>query len=266
MLREVIRLLGPGWLVRDELPDGTECDNRVLYAIALVLDAFLQRRQDGVQAAQPSTAPDDALPRIARDRLILRGPNESRDALVVRLNRAITDHRTKGNAFTLQEQVRGYLSPHLIRSATVDQRGTWKRIDRDGTRETVRTSTWAWDGVSLAAARTRWWLIVYPTTDVPKRPWAKSAPWGATGKVWGTPKATWGSTATSDEIAGLRLIARSWKPAGTGCLWIIVCFVDASAAFAPATPGPDGTWGNWSKNQAGTQVRARSADGIYIRP
>ncbi len=272
IFRALVRKLGPGWLVKETLPDGTEVDNRILYSIALVLDALAARIQLGILARFPGPAgaksttpgaPEDALSLIGRDRIIIRGPNEASDVYALRLIRAIDDHRVRGNAWALMEQIRGYCSPHEVRIRTVDQHGNWKTLERDGSRSEYRNSAWDWDGTALEDGRARFWVLIYPTTGTPQRPWQRSY-WGAVSGDWGEAKRTWGSTATTDDVASIRKIVRAWKPAGTSCKWIVIVWDDT--AFDPedtAPPLPDGTWRHWSKNSAGTQVATRDSSAMY---
>lgn len=262
-IRKLIPALGPAWLTKDQV-QGEETDSRMLYPGALVSDALLERARLGTRARFPGGgAPEDALAYIGRDRSIIRGPSESREAYEARLQRAIDDHRVRGNPWALMEQVRGYCSPHAIRCRTVDEHGNWRTIDRDGTRSTYRASAWDWDGSTLSAAWARFWLLIYPTTGTPKQPWDREGTWGD-GATWGDDGETLGSTATPDDVQAIRSIVRTWKRAGSRCLWILVVFDDT--AFDPADtapPLPDGTWGDWSMNSGGVQVPTRSTDAIY---
>ncbi len=261
MIRDLVPLLGPSWLVKDRLPDGTECDSRVLYAVGLLCDALLERLQLGVEAQHPELAPDDALPRIARDRGILRGPDEPRASLEVRLTRALTDARVKGTAWALHDQIRGFCQPYSVRVATVDQRGTWKQTNYDGARSTTRGTAWDWDGATpFEDYRGRFWVLVYPRAA---EPIFERVKWGA--RKWGATNATWGTTATPAQGRGLMQLLKTWKPAGTRPLFLIGVDPD-STDFEPtetAPPLPDGTWGDNHVMSAGIQVPARSLDGKY---
>ena len=261
--RSIVRYLAPRWATRDRVLD-QETDSRVLYSVAVTLDAMAERVRLGVLSRFPGLGPADSLPVLGRDRRIVRGPAESESNYVLRLKRWLDDHRTRGNAWALLEQIRGYLSPYAVRVRTVDEHGNWHTIDRDGTRSTYRASAWDWDGSALSAAHSRFWVLIYATADA--KPWARLAPWGEPGEVWGAAGKTWGSTATPEEIAGLRRIVDYWRPAGTRCVQIIYCFEDSM--FAPsdtAPPLPDGTYGSWGKYSGSVKVHARNRDAIYIR-
>lgn len=264
-LRTMIRKLGPGWLVKDQLqlPDGTtvEVDNRVLYAILLVFDALIDRAKDGIKARFPGAgATEDSLQYIGRDRLILRGPSESREVYEARLPGAVDKHRTRGNAFRLMEQIRAYCSPHEVRVRVWYDSGKVYTLERDGTTSVDRETDWDWDGqFGNEGIWSRFWVIIYPTTGSPQQPWAQPL-WGAVN--WG--EFTWGSTATVADVQAIRSIIETWKPEGTHCKNIIIAFDDTSFdPTAAAPPLPDGTWGPETKNDGGEQVPTRNERSAY---
>lgn len=264
-LRTMIRKLGPGWLVKDQitLADGStvEVDNRVLYAVLVLYDALIQRAKLGIKARFPGAgATADSLRYIGRDRLILRGPAEARDIYEARLRGAVEKHRTRGNAWRLMEQIRAYCSPHEVRIRVWTDRGKVYTLDRDGTESVNRETDWNWDGLfGVDGVWSRFWVIIYPTTGSPRQPWDQPL-WGAVN--WG--EFTWGSTATLADVQAIRAIVETWKPEGTHCRNIIIAFGDAD--FDPedaAPPLPDGTWGPVSENEGGEQVPTRNENAAY---
>lgn len=268
-LVRMLRDLGPAWATQETIRVGDETvtvEERGLYAIAKTIDAKRARLRAAVKARFPGGgAPDDALGYIGRDRQILRGPEESPEAYAQRLVRYLDDWRLAGTAWAMLEQLRAFMTPHQVRLRIYNNHGTCRTIDRDGTRSRVRGTNWDWDGTPNAWSR--FWVLIYVTTDSPSQPWARCNPWGTPGETWGMADRTWGSTARPNEVAGVLQIIRTWKPAGSRCVFAMVVFDDT--AFQPsdtAPPLPDGTWGNWSKNVAGVQVPARSSDAIYWRP
>lgn len=167
-----------------------------------------------------------------------------------RLKAWLDDRKTAGNPYTLMQRLAEYLGdgPWF---RTVDNSGNWYERAADGTRSALlRQANWDWDGD--AAAWARFWVIVYDFR-------AAESTWGS--GTWGD-GGTWGSTASSDEVATLKAIANDWKPAGTTCVNIIVALDDAS--FDPTAPEPDGTWGHWSENSGGTQVATRLGTARYL--
>ncbi len=168
--RQLIRKLGPGWLVKDRVreADGTEVetDSRVLFPIMAMLDATAKRAELGVQARMPGLAPEDALEHIGRTFTVLRGPEETTEGYEARLQRGIDDHRVNGNPFALMEQIRGYCAPHAVRVRVYNNHGNCFTLERDGTRSIVESTAWNWDGSMGASKRSRFWVLIYPTVPV----------------------------------------------------------------------------------------------------
>lgn len=272
--RSLVRRLGPGWLVKDELPDGTEVDNRFLYAVSLVLDAQLERFREGILARFPGPAgarsrstpgaPADALHLIGRDRLIRRGPAEPADHFESRCVRAIDDHRVRGNAWALLEQIQGMLAPRAVKVALVNEHGNFYTIDADGTRTRDKHTAWDWDGSALEDAWARSWVVIYTEGGVPFEEgpaWGDDDQWGG---AWGTDGYTWGSTATPDEAIGVQQTLPDWIMAGSRVQNVILSFDDSD--FDPsdsAPPLPDGTWGPEYKIVGGVAVPNRNTHARY---
>lgn len=254
-LGKLIRFLGPKWLTRDKDvgPAKVETDSRVLYTMALYYDATVDRIERGIKQRFPGGgAAADALPYIGRDRNIIRGPAQSRASWELQLIRAWDDWQLAGIAWSLLEQRRAFLSPFAMRLATVDVHAKWSIIGADGARSVEKATAWNWDTLN-----SRWWRFWTVIDMTGFEPWEPSPPWGDPdlwGGAWGTPGYTWGSTATPDDIAGLRRIVRTWKPEGTFCEFIVIVFDNTSGAFEPdatAPPAPDGDWHLWMNRDTG---------------
>lgn len=232
--RRAFKKLMPSWLTTGE-------GALVHFAIGFVIDGFAKRWVRGLQARFPELAPEDALAALGRDRKIIRGIGEPREAYAARLVAWLDKHPKRGNPYALLEQIREYCQAD-VRVRTVDARGNWYTIDRDGTRSAeLDTGTWEWDAMD-PARWSRFWLIIYPTSA--GEPWEATAgevgDAGLWGGVLGGTGLTVGTTATPEHVSKVRTIIRDWQPDGTRCEWVIVAFDDAS--FDPATPEPDGTW------------------------
>jgi hypothetical protein len=261
---ENIKFWLPSWL-GGAGSSGTD-DEKVAGSLGLMLDDYAARARFGLLSRFPGVAVylDDeaALAAIGRDRRITRGINEPAAAYAVRLKRALDDHHTRGNPYTMLAQLQAYLqAPCVVR--TVDRRGNWYSIDGDGNRSSsLNTGNWEWDELG-PEDWSRFWVIIYPVggTD----PWAVSGAWGAPtlygdgtfGNAGKDPKYTFGTTATPDQVASVRAIIRDWKPAGTTCEWILIAFDDATFTPDGATD-PAGEWGTWS-NGTGGPVRLDTA-------
>lgn len=295
--RKLIRFMGPKWLVGDKVdnPDGTqtETDSRILYPLMLMFDAFTDRLRLGIRARMIGFAPADARSYIGQGLDIPIGPAEADAAYEARLTSGIDDKRIAGAYQAILKQIAGYCSPYAVRVRLVNERGTWYTRERDGTFSIVTGTAWDWDGKSVLARRgiagpglpitppfsqggttrvpwSRFWVLIYPTTDVPKKPWDRDGTWGDGLEVWGNSTTqTWGSTASPDDVTAIRRIVQRWKPAGTHCMHILIVFNDTS--FAPtdtSPPNADGKWesdGKYDSATPGRKVPARNANAIYWR-
>lgn len=280
--RQLIPFLGPSWFTKDKVtnPDGsqTETDSRVLYSLMVMLDAMTARITAGVTASFIGLGPDDAQAMIGQDRQCLRGPAESAVAYAVRLQTVIDDARLSGNAWSLLSQIRGYCAPNPVRVRLYNDHGNCYTIDRSGARSVVRHTIWNWDGLGVGTGSnalpspgtvgvtqwSRFWVVIYPATGGSPQPWQRSSTWGTAGQVWGpaNTKTTWGSTATADDVFAIQRIVRTWKPFGSRCSKIIVCF-DDTALDPNVGPLPNGTWGNDGKYVGGVMVAARNTNCLY---
>ena len=261
--RVLRKFMGPAWLTQDG-------ESELLgYVLDLIKDGYMERLRKGLLARFPqndptgqTTAPDDALAAMGRDRRIIRGVNETSQAYAVRLIQWLDTWKTAGNPFALMNQIAAYLGPGPS-YRTVDIRGNWYSRAADGTPSVLlQQANWDWDGATDALARwSRFWIVIYPNGL-----WAAGPKWGDAGAKWGTPGRTWGSTATSDEVSTIKTIVSQWKPAGTRCINIIIAFDPTS--FDPTTVRdgtglPDGNWGQWSKQVGGAYVPSRLATARY---
>ena len=143
--RELFRNLVPSWL---RSGDG----ERLLYCVGLLLDGAVERLRLAQESSDPTTAPEDALQYIGRDRRIRRGVNEPADAYAVRLVRYLDDHLVQGTPWALMDQVYAYMQTPGVTLRTVDRRGNWCERSPDGTRvRTPDTGDWDWDGGPLSS-------------------------------------------------------------------------------------------------------------------
>lgn len=241
----------PSWLAEGE-------GEALWWSMSVMIDAFLQRTYDGLRARFPTYAPTDALRYISRDRKIVRGIGETDAEFAERLIRWLDDHKVRGNPFALMEQLQAYCRTgdpdYMVRVRTVDRRGNWYTIDRDGTRSvTLDSGNWSWDALAASPSWARFWVIIYPYLD---EPWSDSPEWGD-GRLYGDKVSTIGTTATLAEVAAVRQIVREWKPAGTRCENIIIAFDDTS--FDPTAPEPTGDWDKMSDSPISWKKRLATA-------
>lgn len=240
---------------------------KVAFALDLIKDAFMRRLvfglrvrfpQDPIDPTGQTTAPEDALAAMGRDRRVVRGINESAASYAARLVTWLDERQTAGNPFTMMRQLAAYTGASTGCSfRTVDVRGNWYSRDANGVESAVlKTSNWDWDGDT--ARWSRFWVIIYPGTL-----WTATTDTWAGGLKWGDPTLVWGfADMTPEHATTLRAIVNDWKPAGTRCQNIIVAFDPAS--FNPSAPEPDGQWGKWSKIDGGVRVPSRITTARYL--
>jgi len=251
-IRKIARKLLPSWL-----QDGD--GEKVVYLLAATKDGRLEWETEAVAARWPEYAPDDALPKLGRERRILRGPDEARASYETRLKGWIPAHKRRGHAFGILEQLDGYLQPHVCRFRLITNTGMWYTRDSDDSESWLRANptNWDWDGSS--SSWWRFWVIIYPPADGSL--WARTK-WGQGN--WGS-GGTLGSTATREQVQTIRSLVREWMPAHAMCMNIIIAFdwSDFAPTAAPGAPMPDGTWGDWLKHGTDPAVQSRDLDAIY---
>jgi hypothetical protein len=225
---------------------------RMVYALfAVELDALAEAATQAVLARFPDRCPEDALPYHGRDRGIARGPLEPADSYRGRLLFWIEAWRGAGIGSTLLDQIAGYIQPRTCRMRIITQAGLVYTREANGTFTVSRAAgSWNWDGQT--SLWSRFVVVIYPGSDL----WQQGPTWGGGGQ-WATPGRTWGTTATPEDVASVRLLVKDWKPAQSLCESIIIAF-DAASFDAAMTSWPDGNWALASKWDAGTQMRVRS--------
>jgi len=217
----------------------------MVYAfVGLPLDIIAEAVNQAVKTRFPELAPDDALPYIGRDRVIIRGPLEPAASYRLRLLLWIEAWLGSGVGRAMLDQIAGFLTPRAARIRIWTQVGVIYTREADGsfTIERVAGDLWNWDGQTSMWAR--FWVVIYSIADVP---WTRHPPYGGTSGTWGSRTGlTWGSSATVAEARSIRGIIDEFKPALSKCQNVIISF-DATA-FAPtdtAPPLPAGTWGEY---------------------
>lgn len=242
----------------------TERAAKLVYSmVGLPLDLVAQASLEAAKVGFPLECPADALPYLGRDRGIRRGPQEPEESYRQRLLIWIESWRKAGIGRGMLDQLAGFLTPNECVLRIWTQTGMVYTREADGTFSVVRAGSgvWDWDGHTELWAR--FWVVIYSVDGVP---WERDGTWGD-GELWGeTVDGTWGSTATINEVEGIRAIVSDWKPAAAVCKNIIVSFdADAFDPTDTSPPLPDGTWGRWGKNVAGRMTRARDDRAIYWR-
>jgi len=239
--------------------------SRYMFCMAIMYDALADAASLAVRARFPDCAPDDALPYLAQDRQIDRGPNEPRDSYDQRLIQWLDLWRHAGSQPAILQALSSYFLPstttvETVNDTTTDDLTAWD-VSVAGAQPPTHyldsPGNWDWDGQRVPG---RSWVIVY------NGPWAQTQTWGD-GSVWGDDNVLM----TSEEGGALRGLVAKWKAAGNSVPWIIIAF-DPSWFVPTLPPGspllPDGQWGPWYKVEvvagARTYVPSRTSTALYV--
>jgi hypothetical protein len=252
-LRKLLGYLLPYWAANDE------ADGALAWSLAAMIDIDLERMRSGLEARFPSRAGASALAQAGRDRLILRGRDETDAHYAARLKawRYPRGHRVRGSVFALLEQISAYFGGGFELYG-IDRNGN-KRVRSAGDAESYSYgNAWTWDGGAAAQWARQWIVIDGSSLFRAQYDWGDASLWGG---ALGTSGYCIGMRDASAEdwraVVGLTEGQHRWLPAGTQGEWIVVS-MDGS------TPVPDATWEDWSVTTAGVRVAARDADMRYI--
>jgi hypothetical protein len=239
--------------------------SRYMFCMAVMWDALSDAALLAVRARFPDCAPDDALPYLAQDRQIDRGPNEPRASYNQRLIEWLDLWIHAGGQPSILQALSSYFLPATTTIETVNDTTTDDLTAWDVSVAGVQPPThyledpgnWNWDDQRIPG---RSWVIIY------NGPWSLTDTWGD-GSVWGDADVT----PTAEEAGALRAQIAKFKAAGNSVIWIILAF-DPSWFVPTLPPGdpllPDGQWGPWYKVEvvagARTYVPSRTATALYV--
>lgn len=288
-IREALLALMPRWAVdrvpQPGAPEGV--GGPYHYGYGLVLDGLKDWIYQGVRArfvdhsvvGQSTGAPEDALPLIGLMQQIVRGFQETSIAYRTRCRTALDAWRHAGSSYGVMLELAGYVSPAQISMSVVSAVSVWEYITNGvflsgplatGRLDNAGSHQWNWDGTMLNGEWSTAWIIMY-TTGV----FAPEGTWGD-GQLWndgvadpGVTEGTWGSTATYDQVAAIRDIARRWRPLHIRIVNIIFCFETPATAYNyTAPPGdptlPDGNWKIGTKYVTGVPMSSRVLNGSSV--
>lgn len=267
----------PGWLQSGHSRD--YIDSMVL-AIDALMEGVYQARY-GILSLDDDPPPD-AVPLIARDRNLPPGFVESAKDYFQRVAIWRQLWKTAGRMRPMLECLAAVWGPSTPKIRVVREFGwatdgiykaRWTTRNEDGTYEDYIAipSNWDWDGNHLPC---REWVIIYAPTTTPVM--GLDGTYGSLlAPVWGDSgtrgdgtydKKTIGTSAWREYVTRTQHVVDLFKPAHVKVQNIIIAFDQLS--FDPtAAPGsfgmPDGTWGNYSIQQGGIQVRTRLATARY---
>jgi hypothetical protein len=191
----------PWWLQRG-------LAGKIVFAIGKQFDAIADAAVQAVKRRFPSALWPDSLPLIGHDRKIRRGSAEADGVYASRLQRALDDHRTRGNPYAMLAQLHAYFATAPFLIELIYQSGRRYSMATDGTvtRDDIDY------GDRNIAKWARWTLIYHWPTTI-----NSFGKWGASGKKWGTgPTNLWGidpSSLTGAQVRDLVLIPTDWNAA-----------------------------------------------------
>lgn len=154
---KVFKTILPPWLLRTE---GT----KLIGGIADVIDDHRDRLVAGVKLRFPGLYTLEGIDRIGKERRLRRGPAETAEVFAERLPRWWEDHRTRGNAYALLNQMLAYFTGTLGPPYDcVSYRGLRYAMDANGdiTRDSI---TW---GTDESGNWANVWIILYNSAGLP---------------------------------------------------------------------------------------------------
>lgn len=200
----MFKAIMPPWLMRTE-------GLKVIGGIADVIDDHRDRSVAGVKLRFPGLYTNEGIDKISRERGLRRGPNESASVFAERLQRWWIDHRTRGSAYALLEQIYAYLDgtndpPFEV----ISYNGLRHIIDtnQDITRDSI---SWGTDG---SGDWSQVWVIIYYN----------------------------GATIADSVVDQYAAIARDWLAAHTVGHLVIILQKTRLWDYPQPVPDWDGTW------------------------
>ncbi len=211
-LRDLIISLTPPWLAK-------EVGGSVLRSIGTVLDALVDRTNQGVKLRMPGVATPTALGYIGNDRNIERGPNQPDPGYAIQLQQAFDTWQNAGGARTVLTQLRAFFGDGVpVEMRTVfgsDTLTVWHELLGDGlpAHKTTVSDNWNWDGLY------RWWwgiCVIDVSTLYTLDYWNFGGGWG------GADGGVWGSDAGYDNASAINKIVKKWKPCNVRAQVILI--------------------------------------------
>jgi hypothetical protein len=133
---------------------------RLLYSIAVQLDAAGDAIVAGVKMRFPNVYSSDSLPEIGSERRIRRGLTETSENYSARLRRWFEDHRRRGGAYALLKQLFFHYAPDNFPIALWYPSGTRYLMDVEG------HITWTLPAAPSHIANWARWSLLYFTDDL----------------------------------------------------------------------------------------------------
>lgn len=245
----------PTWL-SDGHPVSPSYGHRLVWALGLMVDAALDVAMQGSFSAVGKGTPT-ALEHIGQARGLLRNQGESDAAYAERLATWVDRAKENGSAYRLALAIHDYLSSHP-RVRIFRRNGECITVDHD--RSVTKTMTyWDWDSASHPERADWWsdiWIVIYTRkgSGDPIEQW-NTRP-GTLGSLTGEDGFALGHMATHAEVDAIKGLIQQCKAAHS-CVRAVI-WSSSTSLFVPGNNSsmPDGTWGAWSINIGGSQVKS----------
>lgn len=192
--RAVIEKLSPWWL-RGFIA------LRLLYAIAVHIDAVAEQVLQGVRRRFPGLDAGDSLGILGRERRIRRGRAEPDATYASRLLRWLDDHARRGGPYALLAQLAAHYAaaPFDIDLLYYSTQGYFMPAGDEVTRALLPAFVPDADTTKPG----RWWLFYHWPTAIPDDDtWDDAGTWDDGG--------VWDSSLSPEEVADLRLVPSEW--------------------------------------------------------
>lgn len=174
----------------------------ILRGIGVLLDGRMSLVSQAVRRRLPGQN-DDALPLLARDRVLRRGPAESAEQFAIRLRRWLTDHALRGNPYALLAQLHAFYTGGNFQIDLVYRSG--KRLIQDALGEVTRDYIDWEDFDEDPELWGRWWLFYHADSLE-----------DATASELATVPTDWGNAHTNGNVVVLYAETELWGyPPGT---------------------------------------------------
>lgn len=211
--------------------------------LAVMWDALGDGMAYAVRARFPDCCPSDALPWLAIDRQIDRGPNEAEASYRARLKLWLDLWRHAGSAQSVISALEiwwggGVEIETVAQSQSVGTAWDYTMGSGTVTHQLVSPPNWTWDDTDVAP---RAWVIVQGGGYAPS-----TLVYGA-GVTFGNVYC-WGINAPTSFAPWVRSQVAKWQSAGAQVPWIIMSW--DPTWFQPNSPAaklPDASYGDWAK-------------------
>jgi hypothetical protein len=208
---------------------------RILYAIAVVVDALGDALLAAVKIRFPNLYSTESLSPLGAERRKRRGRNESPESFAARLDAWWDTAKHSGDFCTIAKELAAYYLPTRVKIEIVSNNGTRYTLGTDGS-WVIDSVSWTWD--SHSEYWSRFWVLI--ANDAIQATSTSRVVLDPSENVLQDTRFV-GSDAT-DTAADLRAILEDNRPPHTHCEHIMV-LLDYTEFWASP---PSGNWDRWA--------------------